>query len=179
MRYRHPDAYSLMYAVRCLDDQAAGKPSNANHLFIAINALTSLTDPDNRDGDMRPEMIDAREGLKQIAAGENVDDSRRIRQRTRELAALLLAVTQHRWPPGRESVAWTLSNTGGLWADYRGWDFIMHPVPRQGDISWRWIAQKSQPGEAHAALVRVDEGEAHSALAAELYMVTRADLSAK
>jgi hypothetical protein len=179
MSYRNPDAYSLMHAVRCLDDRAAGRAINPTDLMIAVDALTALTGPYNRHSDTRPEIIDAREGLKQIASGDEIDDSPRVRQRTRQLAVILLAVALDRWSLDREPVTWTASKHDGLGASHRGWDFVMHLVPRPPEVSWRWIARRIEGSGAETRFVRVDDGEAHSALAAELYMVMRADLWAE
>ena len=179
MNYRNPDAYSLIHAVRCLDDRAAGRAINATDLMIAVDALTVLTGPYNQHGDTRPEIIDAREGLKQIASGDEIEDSPCVRQRTRRLAVMLLAVTLDRWAPDRAPVTWTTLKHGGLSASYRSWDFVMHPVPRPPDVSWRWVVRRIEGRGEETRFVRVDEGEAHSALAAELYMVMCADLWAQ
>lgn len=97
-----------------------------------------------------------------------------MRQRTRKLAAILFAVTLDRWSPDRQPVAWTASKHDGFGASYRGWDFMMYPVPRPPEVSWRWVARRIEGSGAETRFVGVDEGEAHSALAAELYMVMRA-----
>ncbi|BAO86389.1 hypothetical protein [Caballeronia cordobensis] len=177
MSYQRPDAYFLLRAVRCLDDRAAGRAIDVGDLMLAVDALSSLTESEDCDGYRSSDIIDAREGLKQIAAGMDIPDVPQVRRRARKLATLLLAVAIDRWSPNGVQVAWETSRDGGFAARYGRWEFAMHPVSTPFGISWRWVARRSERYEGDLRLIRVDDGEAHSARAAELYMVMLANES--
>ncbi|WP_321871894.1 hypothetical protein, partial [Paraburkholderia tropica] len=118
-----PTPFALIRVVRCLDDRAAGRSTNVADLEIAVSALADLTLPGSSCGDTRSEIIDAREGLKHVAAGGEIDDSPRVRNRTRKLASIVLGLTVDRWPANREPVSWTTPIQGGFEATYHGWLF--------------------------------------------------------
>lgn len=124
-------------------------------------------------------MIDALEGLKQIAEGEGIDIDSRVRLRARQLARMLLSVTLDRWAPDRKPVAWTNTKSDGFVANDGRWEFTMRPVATASDVNWRWVARRIEASGTGTRLVRIEDGEAHSALAAELYMVMLVDLGTK
>ncbi|WP_213226367.1 hypothetical protein [Caballeronia sp. NK8] len=113
-------------------------------LKTAIDALSALTESKDCNGSRQSEIIDAHEGLKQIADGIEIPDIPRVRRRARKLAAVLLSVAIDRRPPNEAQIAWVTSTEGEFAANYGKWQFAMQPVSSGIGISWRWVARRRE-----------------------------------